>query len=460
MLQALRRVRLSAQGLGGGTDFAVGLAMARDIFGAAGTAPEQANVIFLSDGEASNNFQEVSDELKGLGVNIRAIGVGRDSSLNALRRMDPGAIQVSSSDELIAAFEPEEQLLEEVPVYADFDASGNRNDGEPVTTTSTDNVFTSPVESGNYGFRPLPSGNYPMRVELPGFELTSNPIVQVQPVVPTIHLIALRASMQIDPPSIAIHPAGGEWEEGQTARLSVFAVGSSLQFQWSLNGVDLPGETRSELVLSSVGFSDAGQYVVRVSNFGGAVLSEVAAVRVVPALEPVVIVVQPRGVEVGAGEALALFVVASGGEPFSYQWRKNGVAIQSQERDQLLLQNVTVADAGEYDVVISNPNGQVVSQTASVVVTGGNVSEPVLPPLPGETPQQPAAPSLRWDRGAAALVLEGVPGASYVIEATSDPGANSWVPVTTLKLETDKADWVDPVTGFVPLRFYRARLLP
>ena len=184
----------------------------------------------MSDGEAGNNFQELSDELKSLGVNIRAIGVGRDSSLNTLRRMDTGAIQVASSDELIAAFEPEEDLLEGVSVYPDFDASGSRSGDEPSTTTSSDNLFTSIIESGDYGFRPLPSGSYPLGVDFPGFEFTSDPIVLVNPVVPTIHLIGLRSVNQVEPPTIVTQPLGGEWELGQTVQLSVVALGSGLSF--------------------------------------------------------------------------------------------------------------------------------------------------------------------------------------------------------------------------------------
>ena len=677
VLQALRQVRLSTNGLGGGTDFLTGLALARDIFGAAGTAPEQANIIFLSDGEASNNFQELTDELKALGVNIRGIGVGQDSSLQTLRRMDPGAIQVASSDELIAAFEPEERLLEDVAVYADFDASGSRSDGELSTSTLSDNAFTSLIEAGGYSFRRIRSGSYPIRADIPEFEVTSNPVAQVQPVVPTIHLIAMQTIHQVDPPSISIQPVGGEWEFGQTVRLSAFAVGSGLRFQWLKNGsviagetsnsltlenvqvenageysvsiandggtlesavatvvvrvsprviplgeamdapqltwrtggaaewrgtavesfvngssatvsgigdgreawfetevtgpgtiefywkvsseagedflrfersgeglesafqisgetdwseflkfnlttgvnvlrwtyrknansaagqdaawvdalvieldafspvnfltqpqsvsVDtggnasfvvnvtgsepfsyqwyhndgaLPGEVGRELLLTGVGSSVAGQYRVEVSNVVGSVSSEVASLNVVATVDPVAIVVHPRGVKLNAGESAAFFVVASGGEPLSYQWRKNGVAIPSATRDQLLLQGIGLDDMGDYDVVVSNLGGQVISQAASVVVISASVPPPVVPPLP---PTAIPAPILSWDRDAGGLVLGGRAGVSYVIEATSDPVSDSWVPVTTLKLETDEGAWVDPVSSLIPV---------
>ncbi len=47
-----------------------------------------------------------------------------------------------------------------------------------------------------------------------------------------------------------------------------------------------------------------------------------------------------------------------------------------------------------------------------------------------------------------------------VIEATSDPAGDSWTPVATLTMATDEETWVDPVSEFVPFRFYRARFVP
>ena len=43
---------------------------------------------------------------------------------------------------------------------------------------------------------------------------------------------------------------------------------------------------------------------------------------------PPSIVTQPSGVEISEGKGFALSVVAGGGEPLSYQWFKDGVAIE------------------------------------------------------------------------------------------------------------------------------------
>ena len=451
VLQSLKRVRLSEKGLGGGTDYSAGLSMARDIFGAAGTSPEQANIIFLSDGEATSDSKELADELRALGVNIRAIGVGRDSSLSNLRRMDPEAIQVTSSDELLAAFEPDERLLENVLVYADYDADGSPGVDEPSTTTLSDNVFTSVLESGDYRIRLLKSESYPIRATLPGFEQISDPVAHVRSVVPTVHLLALQRNQLVDPPSIVLQPVGGEWRVGQTVRLSLLAVGEGLHFQWMKNGVGLPGETSSSLTFSSVNLEDAGEYSVRVTSDGGSIQSELARLIVIPALDPVAIVGPPIGGNLFEGDSLTLFVLATGGGTLSYQWRKDGTEIPMATEHQLLLSEVGLEDAGDYDVIVSNPVGSVISHPASVIVA--SVTDPILPP-------SVLLPILHWNRETGGLELQGIPGANYIIEATSDLVDGVWVPVATVVLLTNEITWEDPVAGLIPVRFYRARLLP
>jgi hypothetical protein len=64
-----------------------------------------------------------------------------------------------------------------------------------------------------------------------------------------------------------------------------FTVAASSQFsftnyQWRLNGADLPGRTNATLVLSNVQASDPGDYTAVVSNLAGAVTSRVARLEV------------------------------------------------------------------------------------------------------------------------------------------------------------------------------------
>ena len=83
---------------------------------------------------------------------------------------------------------------------------------------------------------------------------------------------------------------------------------------------------------------------------------------------PPSIVTQPVGVEVNEGENFSLSVVASGGEPFSYQWYKNAVAIEGATSAEFSLAQAGVADAGKYSVKVSNEADEVLSSEVIVGV--------------------------------------------------------------------------------------------
>jgi hypothetical protein len=73
--------------------------------------------------------------------------------------------------------------------------------------------------------------------------------------------------------------------------------------------------------------------------------------------------------------------VATGTAPLTAQWRKDAQDLLNQTNDTLVVTNATLADAGEYDVVVSNSAGSVTSLVATLTVS-----------------QRPAAPeSLRID---------------------------------------------------------------
>lgn len=80
---------------------------------------------------------------------------------------------------------------------------------------------------------------------------------------------------------------------------------------------------------------------------------------------------QPSSQGVCMGSAVTLHVAASG-SAVSYQWRKNGVNIANATTDTYSIANAVGADAGAYDVVLTNPCGVVVSNVASLAVRLSN----------------------------------------------------------------------------------------
>lgn len=82
----------------------------------------------------------------------------------------------------------------------------------------------------------------------------------------------------------------------------------------------------------------------------------------------------PQGATVMAGTK-ATFTVVADGSDLTYQWRRDGVdladggSISGATTDTLVIAGALPADAGDYDVVVENPCGQMASAPATLTVT-------------------------------------------------------------------------------------------
>ena len=85
------------------------------------------------------------------------------------------------------------------------------------------------------------------------------------------------------PPTIASQPQSRTNMLGTTASFSVTAFGTApLAYQWRFNGLEIAGATATNLTLSNVQLTNAGSYVVVVTNVAGVVTSTVAVLTVWP----------------------------------------------------------------------------------------------------------------------------------------------------------------------------------
>lgn len=76
------------------------------------------------------------------------------------------------------------------------------------------------------------------------------------------------------------------------------------------------------------------------------------------------ITTQPQDQSADADQIVTFSVAASGGQPLSYQWRRNGVPIEDATNATLVLRYVQLEDAADYDVLVSNPAGSILSRSA------------------------------------------------------------------------------------------------
>ena len=176
----------------------------------------------------------------------------------------------------------------------------------------------------------------------------------------------------VSSPTITTPPANVSVIAGSNASFTVTAAGSApLVYQWLKGGTPLAdggnvsGSTTATLNLSAVSAGDAASYSVTVSNSLGGVISPAATLTV--AIPPAV-TASPVGATILAGSNVTFTVTASGTAPLAYQWLKNNVKISGATSATLSLANVTIADAANYSVTVTNAVGSATSAAATLTV--------------------------------------------------------------------------------------------
>lgn len=94
---------------------------------------------------------------------------------------------------------------------------------------------------------------------------------------------------------------------------------------------------------------------------------------------PPVIPTQPKSLALLEGRNAKFTITASGDEPFTYQWRRNGNNlanggnVSGANTPALSLNNVSLAgNAGDYDIVVGNLAGSITSSVAALIVVASN----------------------------------------------------------------------------------------
>ncbi len=85
-----------------------------------------------------------------------------------------------------------------------------------------------------------------------------------------------------------------------------------------------------------------------------------------------VISAQPASRAVATGGTVTLSVSVTGQAPFTYQWYKDGAAIDGATAPTYRISSASAASAGRYTVVVTNSLGSVTSNAATITVADGN----------------------------------------------------------------------------------------
>ena len=205
-------------------------------------------------------------------------------------------------------------------------------------------------------------------------------------------------------PTFTAQPIGAIVNMGESATFSVTVSGTApLSYQWRRNGVAIPGATGSTFTVTNAQSSSEGSYSVAVSNAAGNIVSNSAQLTVnsLPSFSS-----QPRAQVALAGSTVTFNAGAIGGAGLTYQWRKNGVAIAGANNSSLTLTGVTTADAGNYDVMVTNGIGQIGSSLAQLTI----VSAPTAPVI---TAQPASRTAVAGTTATLSVAASGAPAPSY-----------------------------------------------
>jgi glucose/arabinose dehydrogenase len=88
--------------------------------------------------------------------------------------------------------------------------------------------------------------------------------------------------------------------------------------------------------------------------------------------QPPVITDHPDNITVAPGQTATFTVGATGANPLSFQWKKNGTNITGATGATYSIVNVQAANAGNYSVVVSNSFGSATSTSATLSVSSAN----------------------------------------------------------------------------------------
>jgi Immunoglobulin domain len=161
------------------------------------------------------------------------------------------------------------------------------------------------------------------------------------------------------------------------------------------NNIQISDDTAANGVLTISGTpTAAGTYNFTVSayqntNYGGAVTSGSTSIVVAkPSGTAPSITTQPASQTVNAGTSVTFKVVASATPAPTYQWQKGGSAISGATGTTFTIASAQVADAGTYNVVVTNTAGSTTS--ANAVLTVNNVAQ--VPAFTAQPVSQTIAP--------------------------------------------------------------------
>lgn len=239
-------------------------------------------------------------------------------------------------------------------------------------------------------------------------------------------------------PVITTQPLATSAAVGSSASFTVVATGNALTYKWLKDNSAVDNGSAATLSINPVKPTDDGFYTVVVTSGNLSVTSN--PVRLTVTI-PTVITSHPLPKTVHAGEKVVLSVAATGEGTLKYLWKRGNTALLDQTGASLVINSVSVADAGDYTVVVTGNNGAANSNAAKLTVVD----------LPSATASS---------QGNNALIQFGaIAGRTYAVEETETlVAAPAWKSVGTVTPNSANGSFSAPLPA--ASKFWRVKVQP
>lgn len=244
------------------------------------------------------------------------------------------------------------------------------------------------------------------------------------------------------PPYIVIQPTNAETFRGFEAMFAVVAAADQpVTYQWFSNQTNaIPGATASSYTVGNARLTNSGwTYSVVVTNSLGNVTSVLATLTVDA---PPAITVPPTNTVVVQGADTRFYVGATGTPPLSYQWRFNGQPTQGATSTTYPIYGAQGANAGNYDVIITNSFGSVTSTPPATLTL---LAVQVVPTI---------LTNVNVGANGFSFSFYGLSNLTYVVQTNQLGSFSNWTGAATYQGSNASIRFQDPATN-QSSRFYR-----
>jgi pectin methylesterase-like acyl-CoA thioesterase len=251
-------------------------------------------------------------------------------------------------------------------------------------------------------------------------------------------------------PNITSQPTNQSTSGGQPITLAVGATGLPIpSYQWTLNSVNIAGETNPTLVFASVSITNAGTYSVIVSNSAGVMTSSNAVLSVAntaPSLTPI------SSQTLNAGATLNVTNIVT------------DIDVPPQTLTFGLLANPlnsTLSAAGVFNwrpsvgqAGTTNPVSVIVTDNGTPNLSATNNFNVIVNPV-----SKPSLGTISYNGTQLSFTVNsGTVGPDYVVEVSTN--LTGWQTLLTTNSPPQPFTFTDAIASGAPTRFYRVRLSP